>query len=112
MKILEEINNEINRLEKKIEGRHDNGLSGALVEKYIKCGKEGCKCSQGYRHGPYPHIQYYQNGVLKTIYIRKRKAEEYRQKVEENNHFRKTIKQLIKLYKRKIQLEQKGKTSS
>jgi len=105
MKKLEELNTEIIKLEKEIEGKHDNGLTGALVEKYIKCGKPGCKCMQGYRHGPYPHIQYYKDGVLKTIYIKKQKGKEYRQKLEDNKNFRKIIKQLIKLYKQKIKLE-------
>lgn len=105
MRTLEEINAEIMKLEKEIEGQHDNGLTGALVQKYIKCGKPECKCMQGYRHGPYPHIQYYKDGILKTIYIRKKKSEEYQQKLESNKRFRKIIKQLNKLYKQKIKLE-------
>lgn len=105
MKPLERIYAEIERLEKEIEGQYDNGLSGALVEKYIKCGKEGCRCMQGYRHGPYPHIQYYHKGVLRTIYIRKRQREEYTEKLNRNRQFRKTVKQLVKLYQKKIQLE-------
>lgn len=107
MRALEQVNAEIKRLEKEIEGMHDNGLSGVLVQKYIKCGKEGCRCMQGYRHGPYPHIQYYHNGVLRTIYIRKKRGEEYEQKLNQNRKFRKTVKELIKLYQRKIQLESK-----
>jgi|GEM_PF-6146752 len=107
MKKLEEINAEIIKLEKEIEGQHDNGLTGTLVMKHIKCGKPDCKCMQGYRHGPYPHIQYYQNGILKTIYIKKHKTEEYRQKIEDNKEFRKIIKQLNKLYRQKIKLERK-----
>lgn len=107
MNPLKEINDQICQLEKEIEGKHDNGLSGALVEKYIKCGKEGCRCMEGYRHGPYPHIQYYQNGVLKTIYIRKRRGEEYRQKLLANHEFRKKIKTLVVLYKKKLKLEER-----
>lgn len=109
MKTLEQINEEIKRLEKQIEGKHDNGLSGILIEKYIKCGKEGCKCMRGYKHGPYPHIQYYHNGILRTIYIRKKSAEEYVKKLEENREFRKTVRELIKLYKKKIQFEKEQK---
>ena len=49
---MEEDYTEIIKLEKEIEGQHDNGLTGTLVMKYIKCGKPDCKCMQGYRHGP------------------------------------------------------------
>lgn len=112
MSKLDNINKKILELEEKINGKHDNGLTGALVDKYIKCGKSGCKCSQGYKHGPYPHIQYYdEDGKLKTIYIRKKQAIEYREKISQNEEYRKTIKQLIKLYKSKIKLENKKRNS-
>lgn len=111
MKKLEEINVEIMKLENEIRGQRDNGLTGALVQKYIKCGKPDCKCMHGYRHGPYPHIQYYKNGVLKTIYIKKKRIEEYQQKLDSNKKFRKIIKQLIKLYEHKIKLERRVQSS-
>ena len=110
MKDLSTINQEIYALEMDIEGQHDNGLSGILIDKYIKCGKPGCRCNQGYRHGPYPHIQFYQGGVLKTIYIRKRKAEEYRKKIDANHEFRKKIKRLVQLYEWKRKLEENPNT--
>lgn len=110
MNRLNIINKKIKELEKQIEGKHDNGLCGIVVDKYIKCGKEGCKCQQGYKHGPYPHIQYYdKNGVLRTIYIRKKLGNEYKEKVRQNNEFRKIIKQLVKLYLEKRKLENKNK---
>lgn len=98
------INSKILKIEKEIKNQHDNGLSGSLVEKYIKCGKKGCKCSQGYKHGPYLHIQYYKKGKLKTFYIKRKDEEEYKRKLEENNKFRKNIKRLIRLYRLKIKL--------
>lgn len=113
MKKLEQILVEIEELEKLIEGKCDNGLQGAIVDKYIKCGKPGCKCSEGYRHGPYPHIQYYdEEGVLRTIYIRKKRKAEYEEKIAENAEFRKIVKQLVKLYTRKRQLESKNNKSN
>src|ERR1700733_552407 len=32
-------------------------LPGSLVEQYRKCGKEGCRCTQGELHGPYAYLQ-------------------------------------------------------
>lgn len=31
-------------------------LAGSLFEQYRKCGKTGCKCERGERHGPYPYL--------------------------------------------------------
>ena len=103
-----QINDEIYNLELKIKGQKDNGLRGTMVEKYIKCGKEGCKCALGYRHGPYQHIQYYDNqGFLRTIYVRKKEKNEYIEKIKKNNEFLKIIKKLNNLYLKKIELERK-----
>jgi hypothetical protein len=32
-------------------------LAGSLVEQRRKCGKEGCRCTQGELHGPYVYLQ-------------------------------------------------------
>jgi hypothetical protein len=31
-------------------------MAGSLVEQHRKCGKEGCRCAQGQRHGPYGYV--------------------------------------------------------
>jgi hypothetical protein len=31
-------------------------VAGSLVEQHRKCGKEGCRCTQGERHGPYVYL--------------------------------------------------------
>ncbi|QUH22043.1 DUF6788 family protein [Alkaliphilus sp. B6464] len=108
MNKLDTIIKEIEELEKQIERKFDNGLRGAIVDKYIKCGRDGCKCDQGYRHGPYPHIQFYdQKGVLRTIYIRKKLGTEYKEKIKENTEFRRVVKVLVRLYMQKRRIEEK-----
>lgn len=97
---LEKINREIERLENLVDGMFDTGLHGSIVLKYIKCGKEGCKCEDGYKHGPYPHIQFYDgDGKLKTLYIKKNLVDQYALKLYENKQYRENIKELVKLYK-------------
>ena len=32
-------------------------LPGSLVEQRRRCGKEGCRCTQGELHGPYTYLQ-------------------------------------------------------
>lgn len=95
----QEIQMEIKNLEQLIEGKFDNGLHGCIIMKHIKCGKESCKCQDGYKHGPYPHIQYYDiNGTLRTLYIKKSLVDEYAAKLYDNNEFRKNVRKLVALY--------------
>lgn len=99
MKDIIEINAEIERLEKLIENKYDNGIHGTFVDRYITCGKAGCKCRQGYKHGPYPHIQVYdKNKILRGIYIGNKKYESYKKKLDRNKEFYEIIKELNKLY--------------
>jgi hypothetical protein len=35
----------------------DGFLAGSLVEQRRRCGKEGCRCTQGELHGPYAYLQ-------------------------------------------------------
>lgn len=106
-KNLDEINKQIEMLENKIKDKYDNGVYGTFVDRYIICGKEGCKCLQGYKHGPYPHIQVYdKNKILRGIYIGNKKYESYKKKLDRNKEFYEIIKELNKLYilKRKLKL--------
>lgn len=46
---------------------------GAIVFKYIRCGKQYCHCMKGGRpHGPYPHLQWWEKGKIKTKYLNKK----------------------------------------
>ena len=48
-------------------------LPGTLVEQRRKCGKEGCRCTQGELHGPYTYLQvagrlvYVPAGLAETV---------------------------------------------
>ncbi|MBY9000654.1 MAG: hypothetical protein KGD64_07055 [Candidatus Heimdallarchaeota archaeon] len=52
--------NTINEIENRLEmlGR-DEPIFGFVSSKYIKCGKQNCKCEQGkqYLHGPYYYLR-------------------------------------------------------
>jgi hypothetical protein len=43
---------------------------GALVEQWKRCGKSGCRCTQGRLHGPYFAVMTRQNGRLHKRYVR------------------------------------------
>lgn len=48
----------------------------AICEQYRKCGKAGCRCSNGELHGPYYFHFYRVDGLLKKRYIRKSDAKD------------------------------------
>ncbi|MCX6384934.1 MAG: hypothetical protein NTV16_10755 [Actinobacteria bacterium] len=45
-------------------------LPGSVVEKYIICGKEGCKCKKGSLHGPFYYLTYKENKKTKMIFLK------------------------------------------
>lgn len=93
------MNERIMELEKEIDTIKFNGIYGSMVERYICCGKAGCKCKKGIKHGPYPHIQLYDNkNKLHGIYIGKKNEEYYNNCIEINKKFLSILKELNKLY--------------
>jgi hypothetical protein len=53
-------------------------LPGSLVEQRRKCGKEGCRCTQGELHGPYAYLQV----AGRLVYVPAGLAETVAQRVE------------------------------
>ena len=45
-------------------------LPGSVVEKYIICGKEGCKCKKGSLHGPFYYLSYKESNKTKMIFLK------------------------------------------
>ncbi len=44
-------------------------LEGSLVSQMRRCGKEGCRCSQGELHGPYIYLSIRRGADRRLIYI-------------------------------------------
>jgi hypothetical protein len=44
-------------------------LQGSLVTLYRKCGKKGCRCERGEKHGPAYYLSYKEEGVTQMVYI-------------------------------------------
>lgn len=48
-------------------------MAGSLAEQHRKCGKEGCRCTQGQPHGPYVYLSvggrllYVPTGVAQAV---------------------------------------------
>jgi uncharacterized protein DUF6788 len=53
-------------------------VAGSLVEQHRKCGKEGCRCTQGEPHGPYVYVSV----AGRLIYVPAGLAEAVRDRLE------------------------------
>jgi hypothetical protein len=57
-------------------------LQGSLVVLYRKCGKKGCRCERGEKHGPAYYLSYKEGGVTQMVYISVSRLEEVRKAME------------------------------
>ena len=76
-------------------------LKGTIVYKYIKCGKKNCICTKGFLHGPYPHLQWWDKGKIKTKYLNKNNVSKYKEELEKNNRKREIEKEIKNLQEQK-----------
>jgi len=57
-------------------------LQGSLVTLYRKCGKKGCRCERGEKHGPAYCLSYKEGGVTQMVYIPVSRLEEVKRAME------------------------------
>src|SRR5438034_149740 len=54
-------------------------LEGSLVSQMRRCGKEGCRCTQGELHGPYVYLSISRGATRRLVYVPAELAEVVRQ---------------------------------
>ena len=54
-------------------------LEGSLVSQMRRCGKEGCRCTQGELHGPYVYLSISRGANRRLVYVPAELAEAVRQ---------------------------------
>lgn len=59
-------------LEKLLLNTRHKMMIGTLVKRYVICGKPGCKCSKGFKHGPFLYLYKMSNGKNVRSYINKK----------------------------------------
>ncbi len=68
---------------------------GSVSERYIKCGKPGCRCSQEpeARHGPYYSLTRAVKGRTRSRYLSAEEAQIVRRQIEAGRRFRHQLQQ-------------------
>jgi hypothetical protein len=69
-------------------------LQGSLFVRYGVCGKPGCACRQGARHGPYYVLSTRSGGRGRFSYLEARRVEEARALVARSRTFRAGLRRL------------------
>lgn len=49
-------------------------VEGSLVEQYRTCGKAGCRCKRGEKHGPYHYLSQKVDGRTRMRYVAKKEV--------------------------------------
>ncbi len=81
---------------KLVEGllREREQLQGSLFERWAVCGKEGCACREGRRHGPYYVLSTRSGGKGGFAYLEGSRAAEARELVRRHRSFRAGMRRL------------------
>jgi hypothetical protein len=72
-------------------------LAGSVFERWGVCGKEGCACRTGQRHGPYLVLSTRSGGKGAFAYLEAARAGEARELVQRHREFRAGMRRLKKV---------------
>lgn len=72
-------------------------LAGSLFTRYGECGKEGCCCQQGEKHGPYYVLSSKVEGKSSFVYLAGEHVGEAKDLVTRSREFRKGLTRLRKV---------------
>lgn len=105
---LDYVQNQIDEIEKQLsEIDIKMNLKGGIFFKYIKCGKPNCRCENGEKHGPYPHLQWWDGEKIKTKYLNKKNYPIYKRELEKGKLKEELERKLMALKKEKAKLKAK-----
>jgi len=57
-------------------------LGGSLVKQYVVCGKAGCRCQRGQKHGPLYYLYWKEQGRSRSLYVPREKVAEVRRQIQ------------------------------
>ena len=69
-------------------------VRGSLFSRFAVCGKAGCACAQGEKHGPYYVLSSRSGGEGAFIYLKEEQVSRVRELVNRHRRFRKGLKRL------------------
>jgi hypothetical protein len=80
-------------------------LAGSLVKQYVICGKPGCRCQRGQKHGPLFYLYWKEQGRSRSLYVPREKVGEIRRQIQ---NYRRLQKELAKRGRQQLREWQKN----
>ena len=66
-------------------------LAGSLVKQHVICGKPGCRCQRGHKHGPLFYLYWKEQGRSRSLYVPRDKVAELRQQIQNYRRLQREI---------------------
>ncbi len=70
-------------------------LAGSLVKQYVVCGKPGCRCLRGQKHGPLFYLYWKEQGRSRSLYVPRRKVPALRRQIQNYRRLQKELARLV-----------------
>ena len=84
-------------------------LAGSLVKQYVICGKSGCRCQRGQKHGPLFYLYWKEQGRSRSLYVPREKVVEIRRQIQNYRRLQKELakrgRQQLREWQRNLQEE-------
>lgn len=78
-------------------------LFGSLSQTYRTCGRPGCRCHQGYKHGPHLYVSFRgPDGTTTGYYVPQHLAEAMREGVAAWEDLQQALRQLAELNRQRL----------
>lgn len=92
---LQRCEEEYQKLKAQIEGL-GYILQGSLRERWMTCGKEGCRCNEdpAARHGPYYQWSWAEKSKTRSIYLRAEQANRCREWIQNHHELERLLKRM------------------
>ncbi len=84
-------------------------LQGSLVILYRKCGRKGCRCERGEKHGPAYYLSYKEGGVTQMVYVPVSRLEDVKKAIEGFSKYWELGVKLSRLNLEQMGLRKRGK---
>jgi len=69
-------------------------LPGKLCEQFIRCGKAGCRCQEGERHGPYYYRIWREGSRVQKVYVKREELESVQAACDSYKDYQAGLRQL------------------
>ena len=72
-------------------------LAGSLVKQYVVCGKAGCRCQRGQKHGPLYYLYWKEQGRSRSLYVPRPRVAEMRRQIQNYRGLQKELARRVRL---------------